>query len=236
MKIREIEGGYHVPEDTHIGKWQIDSQRLDHDEYLVPQIVQRIPEGGCVIDCGAFNGDHAIAYARKTGPSGLVVAIEAGETAFTCLAHNAQLFSQEANVLCLNIGVGADYQLLMHHKNENLGASHLASSSGDAQNCFPIAVWPLDILFPIFRQQPLNLIKMDIEGMEVQALKGAASLIHQHRPTLVLEVNAGALQRNGSSAELLLELVNDLGYGIEKLPEDAPWDSPQYDIICTYNR
>lgn len=58
MNIKTITGGYQVPDDSCLGKFQLETDRLDHDRHLVPLACEYIKPGMTVLDAGAFNGDH----------------------------------------------------------------------------------------------------------------------------------------------------------------------------------
>ena len=58
IKIVEIEGGFKVPADTHLGHWQQETNKLDHDNFLPPLVCSHLKAGGVVIDCGAFRSEE----------------------------------------------------------------------------------------------------------------------------------------------------------------------------------
>jgi hypothetical protein len=68
---------------------------------------------------------------------------------------------------------------------------------------------------------PPDLVKMDIEGAEVAALRGASKLLDEHRPTLICELHG----TNGAVTELL----EQHGYEVRVVetpqirPQDAEW-------------
>ncbi|MGB7769079.1 MAG: FkbM family methyltransferase [Verrucomicrobiia bacterium] len=55
---------------------------------------------------------------------------------------------------------------------------------------------------------PVALLKIDCEGFEYEVLRGAANLIRQHRPWLVLEVHPTQLEEFGHSTKEVLDLVD----------------------------
>lgn len=59
----------------------------------------------------------------------------------------------------------------------------------------------------------IDVMKMDIEGAELLALRGARALLAGEKaPVLVLEVNPRTLALSGNSAEGLLGLLEEFGY------------------------
>lgn len=76
-----------------------------------------------------------------------------------------------------------------------------------------------------------DFIRMDIEGAEILALRGAAGLIAEHRPNMLLEIHAVSLKENfGSSAGEVVELLLSAGYRMfglagERLVETRAYDA-----------
>jgi len=64
------------------------------------------------------------------------------------------------------------------------------------------------------------MIKCDVEGAELQVLKGATRILRQFRPTLLLSVHPPYLPRFGSSVEEIRDLLVRTGYGVEIIDID----------------
>ena len=73
----------------------------------------------------------------------------------------------------------------------------------------------------IWREQdrpPVSIVKMDIEGGEYQALRGAKELMSQARPTFIVEWNDTNFRAYGVKAEELLSLCEEMGYQLYACP------------------
>jgi len=225
-----IFGGFLVPNDTHIGKWQKETGRLDHDAFLPACVVSRLKIGDCVIDCGAFDGDHTIAYSKAVGDFGLVLAIEAGDLAHQCLVHNISLFPVK-NVIPFHAAVGqADGFTVFHSPDENLGASTCVPLITDDSKA--IKTICIDSLSKNLDRK-INFIKMDIEGWEMFALRGAEAVIHRSHPEMLIEINRGALEKNRSTPNDIVEYVEAHGYEWKIVQPYCKFSDPQFDILCT---
>jgi len=198
--------------DTHISKWVEESGKLDHDEYALPIILEFIKDGDWVVDGGAFIGDHTRAYLDKVKASGRVFAFEPNPDAYRCLAHNCP----EAR--CEPFGLSSLAGSAGMEKSENAGASRL--SGGDS-----IVLVKLDD----YDLPRLDFFKLDVEGMELEALKGAEKAINRFKPVMWIEINAGALAKNGVEPKDVEGWMKDHGYEIEAFPDNL---GPQYDILC----
>lgn len=225
----EIPGGFIIPKDTHTGKWQQDTGRLDHDEFLIPFAVSRLNPGDFVIDCGAFDGDHTIAYSKAVGELGTVVAVEAGELAYHCLSHNIEKFPIK-NVVAINAAVeDISAHMVYHLPNKNVGASRVVPYPTGEK---PIASITIDEIVGRIGKFP-RFIKLDVEGYEYFALCGATKTIFNHRPELLIEINRGALKDTGASPELIMELLEKHHYSWKIVQPNVKFYDPQYDIHCT---
>lgn len=142
-----------------------------------PASLPRWPQALRMIDCGAFDGDTLLA-ARAAG-YGIEAALcfEPDPRNFDQLAVTARQVG--ADVSCLPCAVSRAAQQL-RFRAEGTGSSHI-SVGGD----MVAQALGLDQSFSAFRP---NLIKMDIEGGEPDALSGAKELIQDCRPGLAISV------------------------------------------------
>lgn len=226
MNLVTIEGGYLVPEDSHVGRWQQETQRLDHDEFIRERLSPILKPKMNVLDGGAFNGDHSIFYSEQVKP-GIVVCVEAGELAYKALQHNAAIFSS-GNVFTVKAALwSTDLFSVEHVAHENLGASCVVQSDIPSS----LDVTTIDDLSKAFNVR-FDFIKLDIEGCELHALIGGIGTIQAHRPIIMLEVNAGALKSKGKSFDSILCFLKEWDYSWEFLQSNVKAEDPQFDIIC----
>lgn len=219
MKITK-EGIAVIEGDTHISKWVEETGRLDHDQNTLPRILKFIKPGDTVIDCGAFIGDHTIAYSEKVGGFGYVIGIESNPEAYECLKYN---LSKAASTTCFINNAVSDVSEsgLVIVPNENAGASSVSIGNS-------IYTMTIDSL----KLAKCNLIKMDIEGFEVKALNGARETIKKFRPYLVIEINEEALNKQGNTPQDIFNFLKEMDYIYCNIyPGQLP-EGPQYDIIC----
>jgi FkbM family methyltransferase len=166
---------------------------------------QLLSPGDTVVEVGANIGAHTVHLSQLVGPAGRVLAFEPQHVVFQILCANIVL-NEAFNVRSFNAGSGdvvgtvklpdINYALA----ESNFGAvSLIGASQGN-----DISIIPLDTL----DLPSLRLIKIDVEGMEAQVIKGAASQISRHRPVLYVEND-----RRDNSAELI-SLIQSLGYDL----------------------
>lgn len=144
-------------------------------------------EGDLVLDIGANIGNHTLYLAAVVGCR--VVAFEPNPILATPLQASIALNGLEERVSLIRKGVGsAEAKAVFEEsKPDNLGAQSLtlidaADSSDD--NTSAMDVVPLD---GMTFEQPVKAIKIDVEGMELDVLKGAQRLIEKDLPSLFIE-------------------------------------------------
>lgn len=221
MKITK-EGIAVIENDTHISKWVEEFGRLDHDQNMLPLVLPYINEGDTIIDCGAYIGDHTIAYLDKIGPKGYAIAIEPNPKAYECLVYN---LSNYENCLTLDIGVSDEPGEFSIENMENAGASSLIPGGS-------IDVFSLDDFRVPRYLKRCDFIKMDIEGFELKALNGAKELITKFHPKLLIEINQGALEKQGCTPEDIFKFLREYGYKFHNIYKEQSLEGLQYDVIC----
>lgn len=205
--------------DTHISAWVEQSGRLDHDQNVLPLLNAYINAGDVVVDCGAFIGDHTIHYSRRVGACGRVIAFEPNPKAFACLDHNMAAL---ANTTVHGVGLSDTTSTIGLTIDANAGASH-ANADGDLP-C---------VALDSFGLRRCDFIKLDCEGMEPLALKGASWTINLYRPAMLIEINEGALARQGFTPSDIFRFLDGYGYTYRNIYAGQPTAGPQYDIIAT---
>lgn len=211
-----------IEDDTHIGKWAEESGRLDHDQNVLPIVLNYIPEGGIVVDAGAYIGDHTIAYANKVGKSGLVLAFEPYGPSYECLEYNMKQFP---NVVCTKFALGKENAFCsVKSTNPNYGMASVTFSVDG------IKVIRLDDLTKGLDK--LNFFKIDVEGLEIDVLEGSYETIQRFKPVMFIEVNEHTLKAKGRSKKELLDTVSKLGYTYRNVYEGQGLQDDQLDIIC----
>ena len=173
--------------------------------------VSRYLDGGdCVIDAGANIGTYALLAASIVGPDGHVDAFEPHHIAFARLAENVELNGYEGIVACHRSAVGAadgDVDLLsdMDVANRVVQERHLVDRRYDRVPC--------TTLDSLLGSDDYAFAKIDVEGLELDVLRGAEQGLRRGNPPVVqLELLPGVLRKAGSSVEQVAELLGDVEY------------------------
>lgn len=225
MKTERLPDGYYcLTDDACLSAMMREAGMLCHDRYFLDQITTHITPGSTVIDGGAFIGDHAIEYAKYAG---LVVAFEPHWPNYLGLCTNVFVGGHE-NILPLRVALGeADNKVECAEVPGNAGSAYVAVGAACPES-FQALMFALDKYTHSFGR--VSVVKLDVEGWEVRALLGAHELIAEHRPVLVVEVNSGTLQRQGTTDRKLVQTVESFGY-VWHSAVGEPW-SVLWDLIA----
>jgi FkbM family methyltransferase len=145
-----------------------------HDSY-VPNDLFVLREDEIYIDGGAFDGDTTgLFIERADGRFARVFCFEPDPATYPRLAAN---FAGEPRVVPVNAGLWSKADTLRFHNDA--GRASLLDNSGGIE----VKVVALD---DVLNGERASIVKMNIEGAELDALRGAASTIRRYRPRLAI--------------------------------------------------
>jgi len=136
--------------------------------------------GDIIIDAGACLGDTSLWFSKYIG-DGIVYAFEPLEDNFKILKENIKVNSLEKVIIPVQKGVGETESKL---KISGHGVS--ASVEFGGSNGKTIDITSIDKFVSDNKIEHVDLMKMDIEGAELSALKGAVETIKKFKPKLAI--------------------------------------------------
>ena len=164
-----------------------------------------LKEDSCVIDVGANIGTHSVYFANKC-PRGSIISIEPQVFIFNLLATNLTI-NQCFNAFPIHAAVsGKEGKMQLENINPFVGDKvnygefnvNKKANRGMFTN-----VITLDSLTNLGK---FDLIKLDVEGHEVQVLSGAKKIIKEHKPILYIEYNSKF------NNDELFDAISSMGY------------------------
>lgn len=228
----------------------LDRQNGAVDEYIFmhknwePEIGaimrEELSAGGVFLDVGANIGYFSLLAARIVGENGHIIAFEP----IGRLCRQIKTSAEKNNITNLRIenvgcsdGAGAAKLYLAEN---NIGGSSLnARESGDYEE---VILRKLDDYVEVLNK--VDLIKIDVEGREYEALLGAQSLLQKFKPKIILEFSPDIYtkQKSTSARDILLFLKNhhykifdiDRKFAVEDIDKYLfSYDKSQTNLLCT---
>jgi FkbM family methyltransferase len=168
-------------------------------------------QGAIVADVGANIGVYSKFLSRCVGPSGLVHSFEPSQDNFKRLSAATRDVS---NIQLIHAAVGERSGPCKLYVSDKLNVDHRAyQADGDSRHAIPIQMVALDDYFK--PGQRLNLIKIDIQGYELHALRGAQRVLHENSDiNLLLEFWPAGLAQAGVRWQELIELLQRLNMNL----------------------
>jgi FkbM family methyltransferase len=148
----------------------------------------RPPKGGVVLDCGAHIGNCAILFSRLVGPDGLVICVEAFPDSYEKLVHRIKQ-SRLNNVVAINKGIWNRSMVQSIDAFTDTISCRLTTNPHNAKNAeekIQIDCISIDEILSEYKLNRVDLIKMDIEGAEIEALQGASQTMATMKPVFAI--------------------------------------------------
>ncbi|MGF9693382.1 FkbM family methyltransferase [Rhizobium sp. 0TCS1.26] len=153
--------------------------RSFYEEHMLREASALLPKGGTVVDIGANIGNHTIFFAKLLGAN--VLAFEPNPAAVKQLRDNVAINGAESLVRIHDVALGSSSGRGVVSLDDagNLGkAQVLASETGDIE---------ISTLDHFVGEEPVDLIKIDVEGMECEVLNGGLETLRRCQPSLLIE-------------------------------------------------
>ncbi|MBP9111877.1 MAG: FkbM family methyltransferase [Polyangiaceae bacterium] len=184
-------------------------------------IAQHLRAGDTFVDIGANIGIFSVFAGKHVGPSGTVISIEPEpanhELLLRNLLHNGLT---TANVKHLALG-DTKTKLTLYRDARNAGNPSLVRGNVvHYQDAHEVDVEPLDDVLSNVKN--VHVIKMDVQGFEMNVLRGAKGVLEKHKPAILLELWPEGLERAGSSAREVLETLEKVGYTFREVESGEP--------------
>jgi len=208
--------------DAYIGRQLLaHGAWCDHEIKILRQILDK---GDTVVEVGSNIGSHTLPLAKAVGNSGRLIAMEPQRILFQTLCANIALNSLR-NVTALNVACGEKEGWLKvaeldPTREQNFGGYQPKNAAGEV----PVPVITLDSL----NLDSCRLIKMDIEGMELEAMKGAGETLARCEPVLFFESHGEAVREIAAYLGTIGYRVYDFGLADDPMylavrEKDAHW-------------
>jgi FkbM family methyltransferase len=165
--------------------------------------------GATVLDIGANIGIFTVLAANAVGTEGCVVAFEPVPTNVDLLRRNLRSNSGAERVHVVEAAVGSHPgELTLYLEEHSVGTHSAEVRANRATATVPMVT--IDETVESLELGRVDVIKIDIEGYEEHAVRGAERTIERDRPTILIEMNQPLLIACGTDPATLVELLTPL--------------------------
>jgi len=163
-----------------------------------------------VLDVGADIGYYTLLFAKRVGEAGRVIAFEPIPSARDKIEANIRLNKYHNVTVCEKALFSGSGKAVLEDpfRLSRLNTGKTASEGNDIE----IQMVTFDEYGALLELSRLDLVKIDVEGAEVDVLMGMQKTINAYRPSLLIEIHPTQIMHFGHSVEKLLNLLKNMGY------------------------
>ncbi|MDR7571021.1 MAG: FkbM family methyltransferase [Armatimonadota bacterium] len=193
-----------------------------HEPLLTAFLEDFLRPGMTVVDVGANLGYFTLIAARAVGPTGRVIALEPFPESYRLLQKNIKTNNQR-NVFPLPLAAGAQPGTAKLYFYRQANWNGLFTHTGEPLGWVNVEVRPLD---QILANEPrVDMIRMDVEGAELEVLEGGRKILDTFGPVIAMEVHPAFIGPVG--CKQLSRLLSQFGYSVfyawERWREEILW-------------
>jgi len=197
--------------------------RGTYEQPVQDAVVENLSPGDVFYDIGANIGFFSLVAAQRVGVRGRVYAFEPVLGNATAIVRNAKLNGiDKIEVFREAVGAttGRGQLLLARH----IGGAVLASAGAppDMRGRIEVDVIALDDVIVRRNLQPPTLVKIDVEGAEIDVLRGMTGTLRMHHPNVIYEIDDATRSGLERKAGDIAAFMAAAGYRLKPLPASYP--------------
>jgi FkbM family methyltransferase len=174
-----------------------------------------LPAGAILLDIGASQGLFALLHCA-INPAHRAILLEPSPSAAATAAHAMKLNGFEGRTEVLLAGA-AERPIEHHVVEDGLGFAQLVPAG--TPGAVPVPFISVDEEFERRGEMPA-MIKIDVEGAEMEVLRGAARVVRAGKPILFLELHLDVLEKQGEPVAGPLAALKSDGYRFRTVAGD----------------
>ena len=209
-------GTYYLPADATN---DVIAQHMKTGKVFEPEIVdiarKYIKNNSIVLDIGANFGQMSLLFSHFTGEDGQVLSFEADDYVFDILQENIAANN------CHNIrgflrAVYDEGGKIMYYPVQDFkrfptyGSYGLDPNATSGREIETIAIDDLNI------QSPISFMKVDVQGSDLFAMRGAIETIKRHQMPIIFEFEQRFQNEFGTTFQDYLDFINSISYKVEQ--------------------
>lgn len=175
--------------------------------FIIDSILKK---GATFLDIGANIGLMSIFTSKVVGPNGKIIAFEPNPETRKILLENIQLNNiSTIEVSPYAIGSKRETGKIYDRWDSNRGSASIVPSNENTGEGYDIEIISLKE-YP-FESNKIDLIKIDVEGFELEVLKGSADILSSlHPPMLIVECSSNRENTFGEDITALYNFIQQM--------------------------
>ena len=196
-----------------------------HEWAPIYLLQKELKKGMVVYDIGGNIGEMALFSAHQLGEGAKVYSFEPLNETYEILKENIALNKYENRIKAFNVALSdkvGEADLFAATEHNDLGAFEDGSHTLYATDDRSVFLQKI-ILDTVDNMQkglpPPDFIKIDVEGAELYALRGAAETLKKHHPKILLEFNRDTFEAAGYTQQDVLDFLGQFNYKFQVIED-----------------
>lgn len=194
-----------------------------HEPSTTKLLKSMIGDSMIIVDIGANIGYYTLLFGHAVGPSGRVFAVEPEPRNYDLLRANVRE-SLLNNITLLNYAVGSKDAVSKLFVANQSNVHTLVKGQKPESKYVKVQEKTLDSIVREVGASNVDLVRMDVEGYEVEILKGAAETLSRYKPIVIMEVHFHLVGNDEISR--MLDCLKTFNYKADYIVNrklDYPW-------------
>lgn len=193
----------------------------DYEKPEIDYISQYLKPGNVFVDIGANIGLFSLNASKIVSDKGKVISFEAFSSNYRQFKNNIEI-NNFKNIISENKAISnqnSTVEILYNEGDHNIGMASSFLKNFTSKEIVESVT--LDDYASNNSIEKIDLIKIDIEGGEYNAILGMTKILNDSKPQVLIEINHQTLQDSGRTEKEIIDLFNQFNYNIiKKLSSD----------------
>lgn len=222
--------------ETEFGRFYVDpvsilgrelTSKGKYEPSMIQTLKEHLSESGTFVEIGSNEGFFSVIAAEIVGSTGTVLAAEPQERLQSVIEKNLSLNSiRNADVHRLAISDHDAMETLHLTPNVNSGSSGLKRATQYWYDTENVPTTTLKKFLDRAGIDHVDVMKIDIEGLEYEAVMGSRSVFENRRvSTIALELHPSRLQERGLTMGEIVDFIEGCGYRLDDRFRNTVWTS-----------
>ena len=186
-------------------------------------LASSLSEGDVFYDVGANVGFFSLIAARAVGSAGRAYAFEPVPQNVATIKRNVELNGLNmVDILPFAVGAACGEARLLLARHIGGAALESAGEPPDMRGAMTVTVVSLDDIVAERQLRPPSVIKIDVEGAELDVLRGMPIILREQRPMLIYEIDDATRQGLERKARDIADYLTSVYYTTLTLPASYP--------------
>ena len=206
---------FYRKEDSGLAEFIITNN--DYEEETRLEITRLLKPGSVFFDLGANIGFYTIISAKIVESSGRVYSFEPTPETRSILQKNVNINNLN-NVIIEEYAISDKIGKAIFEVTNNSECNNIVDSGVSGQNTIDVNTISIDEYCNLKSISVIDVIKIDIEGQELRAIKGMKNIINLNLDIkLIFEFHAANIKKNNESVNFFFNTLSDMGFNKFKI-------------------